>query len=201
MSLMCCNFFPPIRFTGASSGTLPGILSAIVLAAVGAVAGYFTYQRKKLCFSNRQGNYPLIYIWFITAVHNDWHLTIPVKPFKTGNRNYRLLSAQQHFLQSCVWNRCGGGACVRVCVCCLDVGNSSSSNSGVSFVLSMVLSIAIDSLFLRHKHKTGARTPWLPLLPNQQSFHLQSTPTISHSAKQCWITVQLRVNVAPWVCA
>lgn len=35
-------------------GSLAGILSAIVVAAVGAVAGYFTYQQKKLCFKNRQ---------------------------------------------------------------------------------------------------------------------------------------------------
>lgn len=65
MSLMRCDFLfppPPVCFTGASSGALPGILSAIVVAAVGAVVGYFTYQKKKLCFSNRQGNYPVIYI-------------------------------------------------------------------------------------------------------------------------------------------
>ncbi|XP_055360926.1 cell surface glycoprotein 1 isoform X3 [Betta splendens] len=35
---------------GASSTTLAGILCAIGVAAVGAVAGYFTYQRKQLCF-------------------------------------------------------------------------------------------------------------------------------------------------------
>uniref|UniRef100_A0A3Q1KAQ8 Uncharacterized protein n=1 Tax=Anabas testudineus TaxID=64144 RepID=A0A3Q1KAQ8_ANATE len=38
----------------ASSGTLAGILCAIGVAAVGAVTGYFTYQRKQLCFKNRQ---------------------------------------------------------------------------------------------------------------------------------------------------
>ncbi|XP_030614561.1 CD99 antigen-like protein 2 isoform X2 [Archocentrus centrarchus] len=37
-------------------GSLAGILSAIVVAAVGAVAGYFTYQQKKLCFKNRQAD-------------------------------------------------------------------------------------------------------------------------------------------------
>ncbi|GLD59932.1 skin secretory protein xP2-like protein [Lates japonicus] len=36
------------------SGSLAGILSGIVLAAVGSVSGYFAYQKKKLCFSNRQ---------------------------------------------------------------------------------------------------------------------------------------------------
>lgn len=36
------------------SGSLAGILSGIVLSAVGAVTGYFAYQKKKLCFKNRQ---------------------------------------------------------------------------------------------------------------------------------------------------
>ncbi|XP_026232063.1 cell surface glycoprotein 1 isoform X3 [Anabas testudineus] len=40
----------------ASSGTLAGILCAIGVAAVGAVTGYFTYQRKQLCFKNRQAD-------------------------------------------------------------------------------------------------------------------------------------------------
>lgn len=43
--------------TKASSTTLAGILCAIGVAAVGAVTGYFTYQRKQLCFKDRQGNY------------------------------------------------------------------------------------------------------------------------------------------------
>ncbi|XP_034549527.1 translation initiation factor IF-2 [Notolabrus celidotus] len=38
----------------ASSGSLAGILSAVVIAAVGGVAAYITYQKKKLCFKNRQ---------------------------------------------------------------------------------------------------------------------------------------------------
>ncbi|XP_063355882.1 cell surface glycoprotein 1 [Pelmatolapia mariae] len=38
----------------ASSGSLAAILSVIVVSAVGAIAGYFTYQQKKLCFKNRQ---------------------------------------------------------------------------------------------------------------------------------------------------
>ncbi|XP_006788672.1 CD99 antigen-like protein 2 isoform X1 [Neolamprologus brichardi] len=38
----------------ASSSSLAAILSAIVVSAVGAIAGYFTYQQKKLCFKNRQ---------------------------------------------------------------------------------------------------------------------------------------------------
>lgn len=41
----------------ASSSSLAGILSTIGVAIVGAVTGYFTYQKKKLCFKNRQGNY------------------------------------------------------------------------------------------------------------------------------------------------
>ncbi|XP_053184112.1 CD99 antigen-like protein 2 isoform X2 [Scomber japonicus] len=40
----------------SSSGSIAGILSAIVVAAVGAVAGYFTYQKKKLCFKDRQAD-------------------------------------------------------------------------------------------------------------------------------------------------
>ncbi|KAM9709265.1 uncharacterized protein ACNS7B_023642 [Menidia menidia] len=36
------------------SGSLAGILSAIIVSAVGAVSGYFAYQKKKLCFKNRQ---------------------------------------------------------------------------------------------------------------------------------------------------
>ncbi|XP_062287284.1 CD99 antigen-like protein 2 [Scomber scombrus] len=42
----------------SSSGSIAGILSAIVVAAVGAVAGYFTYQKKKLCFQDRQAADP-----------------------------------------------------------------------------------------------------------------------------------------------
>ncbi|XP_040912993.1 CD99 antigen-like protein 2 isoform X2 [Toxotes jaculatrix] len=38
----------------ASSSSLAAILSGIGVAAVGAVTGYFTYQKKKLCFKNRQ---------------------------------------------------------------------------------------------------------------------------------------------------
>lgn len=38
----------------ASSGSLAGILCAIVVAVVGAAGGYFTYQKKKLCFKDRQ---------------------------------------------------------------------------------------------------------------------------------------------------
>lgn len=45
-----------VCLTEASSGPLAGVLSAIIIAAVGAVAGYFTYQQKKLCFKSRQGN-------------------------------------------------------------------------------------------------------------------------------------------------
>ncbi|KAI4805173.1 hypothetical protein KUCAC02_009801, partial [Chaenocephalus aceratus] len=38
----------------ASSGSVAGILSAIGVAIVGAATGYYTYQKKKLCFKNRQ---------------------------------------------------------------------------------------------------------------------------------------------------
>ncbi|XP_056886671.1 skin secretory protein xP2 isoform X22 [Takifugu flavidus] len=38
----------------ASSGPLAGVLTAIIVAAIGAVVGYFTYQQKKLCFKSRQ---------------------------------------------------------------------------------------------------------------------------------------------------
>ncbi|XP_070770971.1 skin secretory protein xP2 [Enoplosus armatus] len=38
----------------ASSGSLAGILGAVCVAMLGAVAGYFTYQKKKLCFKNRE---------------------------------------------------------------------------------------------------------------------------------------------------
>ncbi|KAM3861931.1 arylsulfatase H-like [Diretmus argenteus] len=40
------------------SNSIAGILSAVGVAIVGAVTGYFTYQKKKLCFKNRDGNYP-----------------------------------------------------------------------------------------------------------------------------------------------
>lgn len=46
-------FFP----TEGNSKPLAGVLSAIVVSAVGAVLGYFAYQKKKLCFKNREGNY------------------------------------------------------------------------------------------------------------------------------------------------
>lgn len=39
----------------SGSGALAGILSGIILSAVGAVSAYFAYQKKKLCF--KQGNY------------------------------------------------------------------------------------------------------------------------------------------------
>ncbi|AWP12979.1 putative fibrous sheath CABYR-binding protein-like [Scophthalmus maximus] len=38
----------------ASSSSLAGILCGIAVAGVAAVAGYFTYRKKKLCFQNRQ---------------------------------------------------------------------------------------------------------------------------------------------------
>lgn len=59
--LWCCDVIGWILLflfpTKANSGSLAGILCAIGVAAVGAVTGYFTYQRKQLCFKNRQGNY------------------------------------------------------------------------------------------------------------------------------------------------
>lgn len=39
----------------SSSGALAGILSSIAVTVVGAVSGYYAYQKKKLCF--KQGNY------------------------------------------------------------------------------------------------------------------------------------------------
>ncbi|KAM6954872.1 uncharacterized protein PEZ65_005771 isoform 2-T2 [Lycodopsis pacificus] len=38
----------------AGSGSLAAILSAIAVSVVGAVVGYYTYQKKKLCFKNRE---------------------------------------------------------------------------------------------------------------------------------------------------
>lgn len=38
----------------SGSSSLAGILSAVVIAAVGGVAAYITYQKKMLCFKNRQ---------------------------------------------------------------------------------------------------------------------------------------------------
>ncbi|KAG7503544.1 hypothetical protein JOB18_040523 [Solea senegalensis] len=38
----------------ASSSSVAGVVCGIAVAAVGAVAGYFTYQKKKLCFKERQ---------------------------------------------------------------------------------------------------------------------------------------------------
>lgn len=53
----CVNFSVFVCFAEAGSGTLAGVLCAIVAAAIAAVVGYFTYQKKQLCFKNRQGNY------------------------------------------------------------------------------------------------------------------------------------------------
>ncbi|KAM9343965.1 uncharacterized protein KZ484_016368 isoform 3-T3 [Pholidichthys leucotaenia] len=39
---------------GGGSNTLGAVLGCIILSAVGAVVGYFTYKNKKLCFKNRQ---------------------------------------------------------------------------------------------------------------------------------------------------
>lgn len=44
-----CMFFIPD--TMAETGTIAGIVSAIGMALVGAVSGYISYQKKKLCFS------------------------------------------------------------------------------------------------------------------------------------------------------
>ncbi|CAL8265862.1 unnamed protein product [Lota lota] len=41
------------------SGSLAGILSALCVALVGSVSGYFAYQKKKLCFKNREVLRPL----------------------------------------------------------------------------------------------------------------------------------------------
>lgn len=40
--------------TMAETGTIAGIVSAIGMALVGAVSGYISYQKKKLCFSIQQ---------------------------------------------------------------------------------------------------------------------------------------------------
>ncbi|CAJ1079202.1 translation initiation factor IF-2 [Xyrichtys novacula] len=45
---------PDAEESGSSS--LAGILSAVVIAAVGGVAAYITYQKKMLCFKNRQAD-------------------------------------------------------------------------------------------------------------------------------------------------
>lgn len=50
-------FFVSLFPAEASSSSLAGILCGIAVAGVAAVAGYFTYRKKKLCFQNRQGNY------------------------------------------------------------------------------------------------------------------------------------------------
>lgn len=64
-----------VYLTEASSGPLAGVLSAIIVAAIGAVAGYFTYQQKKLCFKSRQGN-PLIKAERpLASLNNDSRLT------------------------------------------------------------------------------------------------------------------------------
>ncbi|XP_077473798.1 uncharacterized protein LOC144087262 [Stigmatopora argus] len=42
----------------SGSGSLAAILCAIGVAVVGAVAGYFTYQKKKLCFKNLNDDDP-----------------------------------------------------------------------------------------------------------------------------------------------
>lgn len=46
----------------ASSSSVAGVVCGIAVAAIGAVAGYFTYQKKKLCFNTRQGNYDPDYL-------------------------------------------------------------------------------------------------------------------------------------------
>ncbi|KAG7252197.1 hypothetical protein CRUP_001790, partial [Coryphaenoides rupestris] len=38
------------------SGSLAGILSALCVALVGSLSGYYAYQKKKLCFKNREVN-------------------------------------------------------------------------------------------------------------------------------------------------
>ncbi|XP_043086460.1 cytochrome c1 isoform X2 [Puntigrus tetrazona] len=40
----------------SGSGTVVGVVCGIAVAAVGAITGYFTYQKKKLCFKVQQGD-------------------------------------------------------------------------------------------------------------------------------------------------
>ncbi|TRZ02347.1 hypothetical protein DNTS_019000 [Danionella cerebrum] len=40
----------------SGSGTVVGVVCGIAVAAVGAIAGYFTYQKKKLCFRSQRGD-------------------------------------------------------------------------------------------------------------------------------------------------
>uniref|UniRef100_A0A668AJG0 Uncharacterized protein n=1 Tax=Myripristis murdjan TaxID=586833 RepID=A0A668AJG0_9TELE len=47
----CFYLFP----AEGSSSSLAAVLCSVGVAIVGAVTGYFTYQKKKLCFKNRDG--------------------------------------------------------------------------------------------------------------------------------------------------
>ncbi|XP_056127360.1 cytochrome c1 [Rhinichthys klamathensis goyatoka] len=40
----------------SGSGTVVGVVCGIAVAAVGAITGYFTYQKKKLCFKVQRGD-------------------------------------------------------------------------------------------------------------------------------------------------
>uniref|UniRef100_A0A671QG16 Uncharacterized protein n=1 Tax=Sinocyclocheilus anshuiensis TaxID=1608454 RepID=A0A671QG16_9TELE len=40
----------------SGSGTVVGVVCGIAVAAIGAITGYFTYQKKKLCFKVQRGD-------------------------------------------------------------------------------------------------------------------------------------------------
>ncbi|XP_016419811.1 CD99 antigen [Sinocyclocheilus rhinocerous] len=40
----------------SGSGMVVGVVCGIAVAAVGAITGYFTYQKKKLCFKAQRGD-------------------------------------------------------------------------------------------------------------------------------------------------
>lgn len=65
-----------------SSSSVAGILATVGVALVAAAVGYFTYQKKKLCFKNRQGDYFFITIEipvFKNGPHAKIFLAVPVK--------------------------------------------------------------------------------------------------------------------------
>lgn len=106
-----------VCLTEASSGPLAGVLSAIIVAAIGAVAGYFTYQQKKLCFKSRQGNslteaeqpvtslaWTMIHVWLPV-----YGLTVTIT---CDSRAFLVpaLQNQQNFHLQSTWGPCSPAA-------------------------------------------------------------------------------------------
>lgn len=50
-----CVYVLCVESSGGGSGTVVGVVCGVAVAAVAAIAGYFTHLKKKLCFKAQTG--------------------------------------------------------------------------------------------------------------------------------------------------